>query len=1147
MSKPHRPLLALTTALLSLFALVQAAAPPSAHADTGCPWVGSRAPVEQRIAQVLGRMTLDEKIQMLGLTASPDGYENYFPAITRLCIPRLTLQDGPAGVAAGFKDVTQLPAPISLAASWDRSVASRYGDVQGTESWGKGIEVAQGPDINIARVPQNGRTFEAYGEDPYLTSELGVANIDGIQRTGVMADIKHLAANNQETDRGSIDERIDERTLREIYLPGFEASVRQGHVATAMCAYNQINGAYACQDPWLQQQLFKDEYGFDGFIRSDFGAVHDVAAAYNSGMDQSKPEHNAELKTAVEAGKVPTSRVDDAVSRVLREMFRYGLFEHQPTGTPDSVVTSPAHAATARGIAEQGTVLLKNAHDALPLDTRSTKSIAVIGSDGGDGAYTAGGGSSHVLAPHVVSPYDGIKKRAGNGVDVTYTEGGVGSDGSLPPVPSDVLTPASGSGHGLTGQYYDNQTWSGTPVLTRTDPNLDFTWGVGSQATSPGAGVPAEHWSATWTGTLTAPKSGTYTFSLASDDGSTLAVGGTTVVDNGGNHAEQTKKGTIDLVQGHQYPVEVRYFNGTQGDQVHLGWTPPGSDPYAPARQAAKDADVAVVFANDVETEGVDRPNLTLPFDQDKLIAAVADANPNTVVVLNTGGPVTMPWLDDVRGVAEAWYPGQEDGDAVAAVLFGDVDPSGRLPLTFPRSESQAPAHTPEQWPGVDGVAHYTEGLQVGYRWYDAQESDPLFPFGYGLSYTDFRVSHVHAGPASLHEGGQETVTAEVTNTGHRTGAEVVQLYVGMPAGLHEPPKQLKGFQKVTLRPGQTTTVRFRLSTRDLSYWDANAHGWVLGRGDYTAMVGTSSRDIAARERFTVRRSSGPLSVDTTAPPIVAQGATQQVTTTFTNQSSYPVRDAVLSLAVPRGWTATATSHSRFGEVAPNQTVSTNWRVGVPDDAAPAPYQVTGTATYRAKGNRAAHSSDTAKTQVPYASLEAAYDNVGITDDSDHSPGDFDGSGNSYSTQALSAAGITPGNTVEKSGISYTWPDVAAGVKDNVTMRGQTVAVSGSGTRLGFLGAAVSGTHGGSGVVHYTDGTTSTFALSYPDWFSATPVSDDDLVAKTAYLNRTNGKPLNPVYLYAAYAPLDAGKTVQAVTLPDAGGTSMHVFAIAAG
>ncbi|MFD4977661.1 glycoside hydrolase family 3 C-terminal domain-containing protein, partial [Streptomyces sp. NPDC058424] len=728
-------------------------------------------------------MTLDEKITMLGLTASPDGYENYFPAIPRLCIPRLILQDGPAGVAAGFHGVTQLPAPIDAAASWDRSVAARYGHIQGIESWGKGIHVAQGPDVNIARVPQNGRTFEAYGEDPYLVSQIAVANIKAIQATGVMADIKHLAANNQETNRTSINEHIDERTLREIYFPAFEAGVRDGDVATAMCAYNKINGDYSCANSYLMSDVFKNEYEFGGFIRSDFGAVHDAAASYNAGMDQAKPQHNAQLKAAVLAGTVPMPRIDDAVRRVLREMFRFHLFDHLPTGTPDTVVTSPEHAAVARDLAEQGTVLLKNADGTLPLRTGTTHSIAVIGADGGDGAYTAGGGSSYVHPPYVVTPYDGIKQRAGGDTRVTYTQG---VSQAAPPIPSSALTPPSGSGNGLLGQYYNNENRTGSPVLTRTDPSIDFTWGLNGNAVSPGPGVNAEHWSAQWTGTLTAPKTGEYTFTLNSDDGSWLYLDDKLVVDNGGNHGAQTREGTISLVAGQKYQLKVDYFNGAGGDQVHLGWQPPGTDNYAEAEQAAKDADVAIVFANDEETEGKDRPDLSLPFDQDGLIDAVAGANPNTIVVLHTGGPVLMPWLAKAKAVVEGWYAGQEDGNALAAVLFGDVNPSGKLPLTFPKKESQTPVSSPERWPGVNGQAYYSEGLQVGYRWYDANDVDPLFPFGYGLSYTSFKVDRLVAAPKQLSADGNLTVRADVTNTGKRSGAEVVQLYVGMPAGVGE-------------------------------------------------------------------------------------------------------------------------------------------------------------------------------------------------------------------------------------------------------------------------------------------------------------------------------------------------------------------------
>ncbi len=806
-----------------------------------------------------------------------------------------------------------------------------------------------------------------------------------------MADVQHLAGNNQETDRGSINDVVSQRTLREIYLPAFEAAVTKGDVATAMCAYNKINGAYSCQNSSLMQDVFKNEYQFRGFIRSDLGAVHDVGAAYNAGMDQSKPQHNAELEAGVQAGSVPISRIDDAVSRVLREMFRFGLFERQPTGTPDTVVTSPQHAASARDIAEQGAVLLKNADNALPLPA-TTKSIAVIGPDGGDQAYTAGGGSSHVQAPYVVTPYQGIKNRAGSGVDVTYTQG---------------------------------------------------------------------------------------------------------------------------LEQG--------------------------------AVQAAKNADVAIVFANDVEREGADRPDLSLPSGQDDLIAAVASANPNTVVVLNTGSAVTMPWLSGVKAVVEGWYAGQEDGNVLAALLFGDVNPSGKLPITFPRSEADTPAHTPQQWPGVNGDADYSEGLQVGYRWYDAQGIAPLFPFGYGLSYTTFAVSHLVIGPKQLAANGHETVSADVTNTGARTGAEVVQLYVGLPASTNEPPKQLKGYRKVSLKPGQTRRVSFELAPGDLSYWDDNSHGWVLAGGSYRIMVGTSSQDIAATDTFTVAKPVGPRYVKTTAPEILDAGSTSPATTTFTNDSAYAVHNVRIALPGPSGWTVMPSSPASFQTVLAGQSVTTTWQLTASAGVRPASYPLTATATYQAAEGGTGSRSDAATVSVPYPSVGAAFDNVGITDDADHTPGNFDGSGNSYSAQALAAVGITPGAAVPGRGVAFTWPDVPSGVDDNATMRGQLIDVSGSGSVLGILGAGVSGTQAGTGTVYYTDGSTQLFTLTWPDWFATAPVAGDDLIATTAYLNRTNGKPPHTASLFAAYLPLSAGKSLRAVALPDRGDVSMHAFAMAVG
>ncbi|MFD4976157.1 glycoside hydrolase family 3 C-terminal domain-containing protein, partial [Streptomyces sp. NPDC058424] len=852
--------------LLGLGALTPSNASASSGEDTSCPWVGSPVSPDERAQAVLSRMTVDEKVATLGLNGSPDGYQNYFPAIPRLCVPRLILQDGPAGVGQDFTGVTQLPAPISVAATWDRSVATDYGTVLGRESWGKGIHVAQGPMLNIARVPQGGRDFETYGEDPYLTGQLGVANIAGIQGQGVMANGKHYFANNQETDRQSINEHIDERTQREIYLPQFEAAVKDGNVASMMCAFNQINGEYSCQNSRILTDILKGEWGFKGFVRSDWGAAHSTPDAYNAGMDLAKPGR-ADLRAAVDKGLIPMSRIDDGVLRVLRVMFEYGLFERQPTGTKDSVVTTPEHAAIARDVSAQGTVLLKNSAGVLPLDNTGIGSIAVLGNNAADDVYSGGDGSAAVVSPYVVSPLQGITDRVGKSVTINHPAGQPNGGGGLPPVSSEYLTPPSGEGHGLEAGYYNNKNLTGKPVLTRVDPDIDFNW-----AGSPGAGVPANNFSVRWTGTLTPPKTGTYTFSLLSEDGSRLYIDGKLVIDNwdARNHPD-AKWGTVDLVAGRNYSIKVEHFNGTSEGKAHLGWGDL-AQMRLDAAAAAKESDVAVVVANDRRTEGRDRPNLQLPFEQDKLIEAVAAANPNTIVVLNTGGPVLMPWADKVAGIVEAWYPGQEDGNALAAVLFGDVNPSGKLPMTFPKKESQTPVSSPERWPGVNGQAYYSEGLQVGYRWYDAQGVEPLFPFGHGLSYTSFKVDHLVATPKQLSADGRLTVRADVTNTGKRSGAEVVQLYVGMPAGVGEPPKQLKGFQKVSLKPGQSKQVTFTLTPRDLSYWDTKAHGWVMAAGDYTVMAGTSSRDIAVSDTVRVKKAIGPRYLAATAPALVGPG-----------------------------------------------------------------------------------------------------------------------------------------------------------------------------------------------------------------------------------------------------------------------------------
>jgi beta-glucosidase len=1141
--------LAVVTATVGALA-VSAPTASQAAGVTGCPWVGQHASPAQRAAEVLAQMTLDDKIQMVH-GAAGSAYAGDVPAIPRLCVPELKLEDGPGGVGDGMTGVTQLPSPVSVAASWDTSLAQQYGSVIGNEQWGKGANVDLGPTVNIVRDPRWGRAFESYGEDPYLAGQLGAADITGVQNQGVMAQVKHWAVYNQETNRNTPADNaiIDQRTLNEIYLPQFETAVTQGKASSVMCSYSTIDGTPACQDGYTQNQVLKNQWRFPGFITSDWGATHSTVAAANNGLDMQMPDASyfgAPLQAAVQAGQVPMSRLDDMVTRILTEEFRFGLFDRQQTGTPSSVVTDAQHAAVARTAAEQGTVLLKNTNSVLPLNTGTTKSIAVIGDDAGKDAMSVGGGSAAVTAPYVVTPYDGIKARAGSGVNVQYAQGTPPANGQLPAVPSQYLSPVSGGGQGLTAQYYNNMTLSGTPVLTRTDPNVDFNWG--SNATSPGPGVNATQWSAKWTGTVIAPATGTYTFSLTSDDGSRLFVNGQQVIDNWRDQGANTETGTVSLTAGTPVSIEVDYYQNGGSDSVTLGWQPPGQpSPIDQAVALARSSDVAVVFASDFESEGSDLGGIDLPGQQNQLISAVAQANPNTIVVLNTGSAVTMPWVDSVRGVLEAWYPGQEDGNAIASVLFGDTNPSGKLPVTFPKSLSDVPASTPAQWPGVNGQVQYSEGLDVGYRWYDAKNIQPLFPFGAGLSYTSFAFSHLVVGPGDLSPDGRVTVRADITNTGKRAGADVVQLYLGEPAAADEPPQQLKGFQKVQLAPGQTKHVTFTLDSRDVSYWNTNSQSWVTAPGRYRIMVGDSSADLPLTGSFAVTHSTGPRYVTVAAPAMQNAGSTSTVTATFTNGSTEPVHAAALALSAPSGWQVTPTRPTSVGDVAPNGTATATWRVTAPAGTAAGSYPLTATVSYRGAGGQP-KVTGASTVRVPYASVAAAMNNTAISDDGNPAAGNFDGGGYSYSAQALASVGITPGSTVSHAGVNFGWPNVPVATPDNVAASGQTIALSGSGSRLAFLGAGAFGSQSGTVTVTYTDGSSSTGTVSLSDWYADAAGAGDELVATTPYWNVPAGStldPHHPVSLYYSAVALTAGKTVAAITLPDNG--NLHVFAVGVG
>jgi beta-glucosidase len=855
---------------------------PVPDISSRCPWLESaidRGETPTQLARtVLARMTVPEKLGELVLVSSRE-YENVNAGIPRLCIPPLTLQDGPQGLAFGADHVTQLPAPLGVAATFDTAIARTYGEVQGSEAVGQGVDVVQGPNLNIDRVPQSGRTYEGFGEDPVLVSAMGVADIQGIQQTGAMAMAKHFAVYNQETDRGELNDVVSQRALEELYLPPFKAAVTDAHVSSVMCAYPQLNGTFQCQDGSLLALL--QQWGFNGFVRSDLGSVHDPLAAVTAGTDLIKPAQVDRLAPLVGQPGLPASAVDGAVTQVLTAMFAHGLVTRSGVGSPDSVVDSPAHSAFALTTAERSAVLLKDQGRILPLVPSRTKSVAVIGADASSATVTTGFGSSRVLAPFTSTPLSAIRRRAGTAT-VTYSDGG-STTKPLRAIPSQYLTPTSGAGHGLTLTLAQTGPGAGASPVQSVEPTVNVSMRPHTSTSQPLPGLTrspsVEHrrqplpsgrlvplgglppttrspvvlpagWSdvtSTWTGTLTPPHSGLYTLSLQGDGQAELSLDGKPVVSDTLDHALGRWAQTVSLVAGHAYRVRLDWTPSDtttpSGESLivpsslTLGWKFV-SDDIAAAAAAARAASVAVVFAGDYSSEAFDRPTLSLPGDENTLISAVAAANPHTVVVLNTGGPVLMPWLGKVAGVIEDWYPGEQAGTAIAALLFGDVDPAGRLPVTFPTSDASAAVNSTAQWPGVDLTADYTEGLDVGYRYNHATGVQPLFPFGYGLSYTRFALGKL--GVRRTASG--YALTVRVSNEGGVAGTDVPQAYLTYPAAAAEPPAQLVAFAPVTLAAGESRTVTLSVPA---SAFQAYLNGsWSTIPGTYIVSVGESSADL---------------------------------------------------------------------------------------------------------------------------------------------------------------------------------------------------------------------------------------------------------------------------------------------------------------
>ena len=717
---------------------------PAASAAGRCgsaPWCDTRLPADERAGLLLGALTREEKISLLagdelfGVAGGEGSHTGTSHGVERVGLPTTYYSDGPVGPRSGR--ATAMPAPMALAATFDRSLAFRHGSVIGNEVKAKGNDVVFAPTVNLMRTPLGGRSFEAYGEDPYVQARIGVAWIRGAQSQGVIGNVKHYAVNNQEGQgpgtlvggsqgsRQTVDAVVDERTLREMYLSHFEAAVKQANVGSVMCAYNRVNGQYACENEHLLEDVLKGEWGFKGYVLADYGAGRNTANSLENGLDfEPWPGviySPTSVSLALTTGQVSEAVVDEHVRRILRTLFAYGFFDREAYPYDDNRIDKPGHARAARQIEEAGIVLMKNA-GVLPLSPRRVRSIALIGSDAEK--FTGGGGSSQVAPFFFTTPRQGIETRAA--------------------------------------------------------------------------------------------RSG----------------------------------------------VQVRYDSGQDPDS---------------AASVAAGSDVAVVVAADSSSEGTDKPCMGLECGRedglhpDQLISRVAAANKRTVVVLETGAPVLTPWRDEVAGLIEAWYPGVEGGSAIARVLFGDVDPGGRLPATFPNRESDYPyAGDREAYPGVAETVRYKEGVFVGYRWFDEKRLQPAFPFGHGLSYTRFRFRgpRVRRAPRrarSSQFGGRPRyrVSMVARNVGRRRGVVVPQLYLGLPepsSAVQQPPRALKGFAKLSLPPGRSRRVSFDLDDRSLSYFDASSNRFRVAPGCYRVALGSSSRRTRARMTIGVGRGRSPRS-----------------------------------------------------------------------------------------------------------------------------------------------------------------------------------------------------------------------------------------------------------------------------------------------
>ena len=792
--------------------------------------------VDEKVDNILRKMTVKEKLSYIG------GIDwMYTRNIDRLGIPRMKMSDGPQGIGTHGQS-TAYPATVLLAATWNEDLAYEYGKSLGRDCRARGINVLLGPAVNIYRAPMCGRNFEYMGEDPYLAARISTGYIKGVQDQGIMAVIKHFSANNSDYDRHEISNDIDERTLHEIYFPAFKAAVQEAGVAAVMTSYNLLYGVYTTESPWLLKGVLRDEWGFNGVLMSDWGSTHHCIPAVKAGLDLEMPggtRKPEELAYYLKTGDITIEMIDEMVRHILRTMVAFD-FQNGMKADKNIPLDDPKAAEVALDVAREGIVLLKNTQNTLPINTKKVRDIVVVGKNAH--GYVHGGGSGAVVPFHYTNLFDGIQKEGKlNNVKVEYID-------ELDFMPSIMYTDDNLNEKGFHAEYFKNIHFEGAPVVKQTEKKINYSWAAGTEL----EGMPKDYFSVKWYSTMCVDETADYEFTLGGDDGYKLFINDQPIIDDWTPGGFRTTNVTKTLKAGEKYHVRVEYYQQGGGAGICFLWKRKNETQNKFADYLNKADLVIACFGHSSDTEGEasDR-TFELPEVDKKMLASLSGCKKPVIGIVNAGGNIEMQkWEPSLKGLIWGFYGGQEAGTAIGEALFGKVNPSGKLPMTFEKKWEDSPAYNSYHDPDKDKHVAYTEGIFIGYRGYDKLKREVQYPFGYGLSYTTFKLSNIVVSKPNA--DGTVEVTCRLANTGKRDGAQVIQAYVGKAENspVERPQKELRKFEKIFLKAGESTTVKMTLPKESFMYFDVNRTQFVTDPGIYNIMLGFSSRDIKAQKNI---------------------------------------------------------------------------------------------------------------------------------------------------------------------------------------------------------------------------------------------------------------------------------------------------------